>query len=69
MKEAGIKELEDKIIKTEQDLSLIQKQLGGKRSEDEGNTLFDGYSEKTRLFNGQARKYKNFYKSLRELFH
>lgn len=61
-KEAEIKELEDKIIKTEQDLSLIQKQLVEKRSEDEGTTLFDEYSEKTKLFNEQARKIQNFYK-------
>lgn len=61
-KEAEIKELEDKIIKTEQDLSLIQKQLVEKRSEDEGSTLFDEYSEKTKLFNEQARKIQNFYK-------
>lgn len=59
-KEAEIKELEDKIIKTEQDLSLIQKQLVEKRSEDEGSTLFDEYSEKTKLFNEQARENTKF---------
>lgn len=59
-KEAEIKELEDKIIKTEQNLSLIQKQLVEKRSEDEGSTLFDEYSEKTKLFNEQARENTKF---------
>ena len=62
-KEAEIKELEEKITKTERDLSLIQKQLVKKSSEDEEPTLYDDCSEKIRLFNEQDRKIQNFYRN------
>ncbi len=61
-KEAEIKELEDKIIKTEQDLSLIQKQLVKKEEGEQELTLFDKYSNQENLFNEQEKKLDNFYK-------
>ena len=62
-KEAEIKELEDRITKSEQDLSLVKKMLDAKSSEDEEPTLYDECSEKVRLFNEQDRKIQNFYKN------
>ncbi len=62
-KEVEIKELEEKITKTERDLSLIQKQLVKKSCEDEEPTLYDECSEKIRLFNEQDRKIQNFYRN------
>lgn len=61
-KEAEIKELEDRITKSEQDLSLVKRMLVTKSSEDEDPTLYDEYSEKTRLYNEQNRKIQNFYR-------
>lgn len=61
-KEAEIKELEDRITKSEQDLSLVKKMLVTKSSEDEDPTLYDECSEKTRLYNEQNRKIQNFYR-------
>ena len=62
-KEAEIKELEDRITKSEQDLSLVKKMLDAKSSEDEEPTLYDERSEKRRLFNEQDKKIQNFYKN------
>ena len=62
-KEAEIKDLEDKITKTEQELSLVKKQLDEKSGEDEEPTLYDERSEKIRLFNEHDRKIQNFYKN------
>lgn len=62
-KEAEIKELEDKITRTEQYLSLVKKLLVEKSYEDEEPTLYDERSEKRRLFNEQDKKIQNFYKN------
>lgn len=62
-KESEIKELEDRITKSEQDLSLVKKMLDAKSSEDEEPTLYDECSEKVRLFNEQDRKIQSFYKN------
>ena len=61
-KEAEIKELKEKITKTEQDLSLVKKLLVEKNGENEEPTLCDECLEKSRVFNGQDRKIQNFYK-------
>lgn len=61
-KEAEIKELEDEIIKKEQELFLIQNQLVERGAGEQEATLFDKYSEKEKLFNEQDRKLDNFYK-------
>lgn len=62
-KEAEIKELEDKITRTEQYLSLVKKLVVEKSYEDEEPTLYDERSEKRRLFNEQDKKIQNFYKN------
>lgn len=62
-KEAEIKELEDKITRTEQYLSLVKKLLVEKSYEDEEPTLYDERSEKRKLFNEQDKKIQNFYKN------
>ena len=62
-KEAEIKELEDKIKRTEQELSLVEKLLDEKSGEDEEPNLCFERSEKIRLFNEQDRKIQNFYKN------
>lgn len=62
-KESEIKELEDRITKSEQELSLVKKMLDAKSSEDEEPTLYDECSEKVRLFNEQDRKIQSFYKN------
>ena len=61
-KEAEIKELKEKITKTEQDLSLVKKLLVEKNGENEEPTLYDECLEKSRVFNEQDRKIQNFYK-------
>ena len=61
-KEAEIKELKEKITKTEQDLSLVKKILVEKNGENEEPTLYDECLEKSRVFNEQDRKIQNFYK-------
>ena len=61
-KEAEIKDLEDKITKTEQDLSFVKKILVEKNGENEEPTLHDECIEKRRVFNEQDRKIQNFYK-------
>lgn len=61
-KEAEIKELKEKIIKTEQDLSFVKKILVEKNGENEEPTLHDECIEKRRVFNEQDRKIQNFYK-------
>lgn len=68
-KESEIKELEDRITKSEQELSLVKKMLDAKSSEDEEPTLYDECSEKVRLFNEQDKKIQSFYKNSPELFH
>ena len=62
-KESEIKELEDRITKSEQELSLVKKMLDAKSSEDEEPTLYDECSEKVRLFNEQDKKIQSFYKN------
>lgn len=62
-KEAEIKELEDKIKRTEQELSLVEKLLDEKSGENEEPNLYYERSEKIRLFNEQDRKIQNFYKN------
>lgn len=62
-KEAEIKELEDKITRTDQELSSVEKQLDKKSGEDEEPTLYDERSEKRRLFDEHDRKIQNFYKN------
>ena len=62
-KEAEIKELEDKITRTDQELSSVEKQLDKKSGEDEETTLYDERSEKRRLFDEHDRKIQNFYKN------
>lgn len=61
-KEEEIKELKEKITKTEQDLSLVKKLLVEKNGENEEPTLYDECLEKSRVFNEQDRKIQNFYK-------
>lgn len=61
-KEAEIKELKEKITKTEQDLSFVKKILVEKNGENEEPTLHDECIEKRRVFNEQDRKIQNFYK-------
>lgn len=61
-KEAEIKELKEKITKTEQDLSLVKKILVEKNGENEEPTLYNECLEKSRVFNEQDRKIQNFYK-------
>ena len=61
-KEAEIKELKEKITKTEQDLSLVKKILVEKNGENEEPTLYDECLEKRRVFNEQDRKIQKFYK-------
>lgn len=61
-KEAEIKELEKKILKTEQNLSLIQKQLDKRSSDGEEPTLFDDFQEKDKLYEKQYKKLDSFYK-------
>ena len=61
-KEAEIKDLEDKITQTEQDLSFVKKILVEKNGENEEPTLHDECIEKRRVFNEQDRKIQNFYK-------
>lgn len=61
-KEAEIKELKEKITKTEQDLSLVKKILVEKNGENEEPTLYDECLEKSRVFNELDRKIQNFYK-------
>jgi len=62
-KEAEIKKLEDKITRTEQELSSVEKLLDKKSGEDEEPTLYDERSEKRRLFDEHDRKMQNFYKN------
>lgn len=62
-KEAEIKELEDKITRTDQELSSVEKQLDKKSGEDEEPTFYDERSEKRRLFDEHDRKIQNFYKN------
>ena len=61
-KEEEIKELKEKITKTERDLSLVKKLLVEKNGENEEPTLYDECLEKSRVFNEQDRKIQNFYK-------
>ena len=61
-KEAEIKELKEKITKTEQDLSFVKKILVEKNGENEEPTLHDECIEKRKVFNEQDRKIQNFYK-------
>ena len=61
-KEAEIKELKEKITRTEQELSSVEKLLDKKSGEDEEPTLYDERSEKRRLFDEHDRKIQNFYK-------
>lgn len=62
-KEAEIKELEKKILKTEHNLSLIQKQLDKRSSDGEEPTLFDDFQEKGKLYKKQYKKLDSFYKN------
>ena len=62
-KEAEIKEVEDKITRTYQELSSVEKQLDKKSGEDEEPTLYDERSEKRRLFDEHDKKIQNFYKN------
>lgn len=61
-KEAEIKELKEKITKTEQDLSFVKKILVEKNGENEEPTLHDECIEKRKVFSEQDRKIQNFYK-------
>lgn len=61
-KEAEIKELKEKITKTEQDLFFVKKILVEKNGENEEPTLHDECIEKRSVFNEQDRKIQNFYK-------